>query len=173
MSKLIFIGFFISIVFIIISSLSPIHTSHIDSSTPISKSTNIGNLKKISFVQFKKGKKLWELSAESMEDKGDIVVLTSVLGSGISKDGESFSFSADTVELEKSDYSFVAYGNPKLIFSNKKVIGNKIIYNADKNIYIIFHGIIYINKKVSFSGNRIEFLPSLSKLIVGGKNENI
>ncbi len=159
-------------VFIAIFLLAPfVFTSSVPSPSPTPTKTDIGELSEISFSQFKSGKKIFELTAKSMEDKGQIIVLRDVLGEGVTKDGKNFSFKANRVELKKDDHSFKAFGNIELFFSNKKVLGKEMIYSAKKDVYIIFHGIIYINSKVSISGRDIKFFPGLSKLVIGGRKD--
>ncbi len=132
---------------------------------------NFEKLKDISFSQFKNGKKIWSLTAYSMEDKGNIIVLNSVKGSGLTEKGKKFTFYIDKVILEKKTYSFSGSGNVKILYENKKIFGKKIEYYSQKNEYTIFHGIIYINNRLSFSGEKIYFLPDSTKVIVEGKNE--
>ncbi len=159
----VFLSIFFGVLFIIPFFLN---TSFQADTTPLPTIKGVGSLREISFAQFRAGKKLWELSAKSMEDKGDIIFLTDVSGNGISGNGKSFSFYANEVELKKEDHSFVASGNIKFLFSDKKILGEKIEYNAKRDVYTILHGIIYINGKISFSGEHIEFIPSVSKLVV-------
>ncbi len=158
---------------IVISLLVPyVFTTSNPSPSPSFEKTDIGELSKISFSQFKNGKKVFELTAKKMKDMGQTVLLKDVSGDGIAGNGRSFSFKANRVELEKKDHSFKAFGDIELIFGDKKILGEKMIYIAKKNEYTVFHGIIYVNSKISISGRDIMFFPGLSKLIIGGeKNE--
>ena len=169
---IIYISFFVILITVIIVflSFSPHPVSQRGSPSP-KKESGVGNLENVSFSQLKDGKKVWGLTAKSMEDKGDSVILFFVKGTGHAKKGEKFFFYADKIELSKKDYSFIATGNPSIEYMEKTIKGDKIIYNAKENIYTIFHGIIYINNKVSLSGKRIVFLPNLAKIMIGGEKD--
>ncbi len=157
---------------IVISLLvSYVFTSPNSSPSPFFEKTDVRELSEISFSQFKSGKKVFELKAKKMKDIGQILLLEDVSGKGTTRDGESFSFEANRVELEKRDHSFRAFGNIELFFGDKKILGEKMVYTAKKNEYKVFHGIIYINSKISISGRDIMFFPGLSKLVIGGEKD--
>lgn len=181
MKRIIYIVSFIlfALFFLIITIRQHKIYSQGDLVSPLSKNTpsiteikkDIGILEEISFSQFKDGKKVWNLHAKSMQNEGDTVILMSVYGNGITSENKKFYFYAKDVWLNKRDYSFTAEKNVKFVFGNKKILSDKLIYDSKRNIYIIFHGIIYINNKISFSGKKIVFDPSSSKLIIGGEND--